>query len=164
MNYSVSPQLNLNTLYPDQASAVYGKRQKPSVPMETRMEAEKPGYMQAVSNATKTMQTEDQFRKNMQLMEQQLNMQKDAARKAGMIQGAGLAVQTGKLAHETGLLDSLFASDAAEAAVPMVYETTTEAAMAPVATELMSNVMGYGAPQAIYDIAPTAASSLAGLF
>jgi len=146
MNYTASPQINLSTLYPDQASAVYGKRQKPTIPLETQLEAEKPGFMQAVASATKTQQAEDQFRKNMQMMQQQLDMQKDAARNANMIKGAGLAVQAGKLAYDTGLFSTDAAKTAAESVAPEVYKNVTQAAMAPVTTDLMGSMLSYDAP------------------
>jgi len=102
-----SPQINLNTLYPGQGQAVRGKRKYQTLPVEAQLEAEKPAYMNMVGDMTSMMVQDAQFRKNMELMEKQLQMQQDAAQKANWIQGAGLALQAGKLAYDSGLFDSL---------------------------------------------------------
>ena len=58
---------------------------------------------------------------------------------------ASTGLKAAKLGHSIYGLAS-----GAEAAAPVVYGSATEAAMAPVSTELMSSIMGYAAPEAVF--------------
>jgi len=107
MSYAAAPQVNLNTLYPGQGQAVRGKRRVMGMPIEAQLEADKPGYMNMVSDMTSMFVQDAQFRKNMELMQQQLDAQREASDKSNWIQGAGLAVQAGKLAYDAGLFSAL---------------------------------------------------------
>jgi len=73
------------------------------------MEAETTGYQQMIADMTGQWVQEEQFRENMELMQQQLEAQKEAAETSNWIGVAGLGLQGARLGYDVASLAGLFA-------------------------------------------------------